>query len=218
MKLILLIFIALTIGLVNAETRFSIPLKTKSWKQLNYKNIPSNKIFSSSQGFKISVDNSASPLIYMLPNPEIFRKLSIKVQINGGLVFRDIPQGNKNADDFLFRIGAVYEGVHKLNFFQKLVSADWIKELFESASHALGLDHVHFFNTYTNPLLANQSRTHPASKFIKESFILKNKAGLVEQIILLDNKKRIVALWISCDGDDTKATYDVLIKKIELLR
>ena len=196
---------------------FNVSLSSPSnWQQLSYSRIPSNEIDFSSAGLRIDIANSASPLIYPL-TPRYFTAAEFVLDISGELNLGQDIQGSPSNDDFLFRLGVVYEGDKQLNFFQKRVAPKWIKTLHKLAPKETGIDTIEFFNVVSDSRLTGQSRTHPLSDLLIEHFVREGNSNVgIQQRVALDPTKRVLALWLSADGDDTQSKYSVLVKKINL--
>lgn len=200
-----------------ANTEFQVPLTTQdNWQILQYSSIPANAVKFDAQGLLIRVDASASPLIYPL-QPRKLNAVIFSIEIDGALNLGDEPQGSKRGDDFLFRLGIVYEGKRSLNFFERSFAADWITTLYDLAPKNTGIDKIDFFNVYSDPHLANKHRQHPLSELVQENFrFAAPKNGKLSGKIRTRSDRRVLALWISSDGDDTDSHYQVRIRKIIL--
>ncbi len=82
----------------------------ESWHLLSYSGIPSNRVNFIESGMQIIVQGSASPIIYPLQKPAVLKEISLDLAINGEINLQGKEQGTRGADDFLFRLGIVYEG------------------------------------------------------------------------------------------------------------
>ncbi len=200
-----------------ANTTIS-PLSTPDhWMLLEYSSLKPNKVVISENRMKIDVNNSASPIIFPFESPQSLKSISLNIKVDGAIDLGDKIQGNKGADDFLFRLGVVYEGDQTLNFFQKAIAAKWVKQLFALAPKGTGVDHISFFNIFSDARLAGKERTHPASELMKEAFKDSLINGTRKQLRWYPNPdKRVLGLWISSDGDDTGSKYSVEISDLQL--
>jgi hypothetical protein len=198
-----------------------IPLQLDDphWQILMFDNIPANQVSQTRDGLKIEINKSASPLIYVFDEPQTVKSVSAMGKMGQ---LPAIPmhqqQGDKGADDYPLRIGLVIEGEKTLNFMQRLISAEWVKTLFDLAPDGTGIDHV-FFLTLSN------GGEMPGSA-VGES----KKSGLFAQTVVkqvnpnesfdlyytLDTSTRVIALWISADGDDTESMFELEINSISL--
>jgi hypothetical protein len=166
---------------------------------------------------RIKVNNSASPLIHSLAVPTAVRELDVSFSLKGNLNLGKKKQGSKGADDFLLRVGLVFEGDKKLGFFQRQFAADWVKQLFNLASDKTGIDGIVFYNVYSDQALASKKRVHPASELLTEVFVAKAVKGKETTMkVKIRKKEKVLALWISCDGDDTQSQYEVVITNLQL--
>ena len=172
----------------------------------------------SKNSLRIDVDGSASPIIYPFETPRSLHSISLDLKVDGSLNLNDQLQGSSGGDDFVFRLGVVYEGDQTLNFFQRAIAAKWVKTLFDLAPDGTGVDHIAFFNVFSDHRLAGEERYHPASELMKEMFVEPVMEG--ETVSLKwapDTDKRVLGLWISSDGDDTDSSYSVEISQLKLL-
>lgn len=207
------------LGLVKANGKsLDVVFQKEKWEVLKYSSLEANKVSFGNGKLKISIKNSASPLIYPLVktfNPKtIFLKGKIKGQLN---LKKEKTQGDKGNDDFRVRVGLVYLGDQTLNFFQRQVAPSWVLRLFKLAPKNAGVDHIAFFNSYQDQKLEGKDREHYASELLKERFILKIKSdGTFEQRIKIQDPKETAAIWLSSDGDDTNSSFDVEFEKITL--
>jgi len=141
-----------------------IPLDSSNrWQALRYKNIPANRIRFSKDGMTISVNNSASPLIYPLDQPLLVTRLRVEAQIEGSLNVGGPRQGEKGYDDYVLRIGLVVPGKKRLNFIQRMTAPEWVRALFKLAPEGTGISKVQFFNVAASPGQIGKSRQHPSS-------------------------------------------------------
>ena len=148
---------------------------------------------------------------------KFFRKeLLFKASLKGKVNYQK-SQGEKGSDDFSLRVGVVYEGDKTLNFFQKAIAANWIVTLFELAPEGTGVSQINFYNTFQDKKLRDTKREHPLSDLLIENFVADiSKSDSVDVKVPLNPSKKILALWISSDGDDTSSKYEVRLSKIIL--
>ena len=206
---------------IHPSFALDIPLQIDSqrWQTLSYQNIDANSVTQTIQGLRISVDASASPLIYVFDQPLLVKQVHVAGEIHDlPSIPIDIEQGANGADDFVFRLGLVLEGDKTLGFAQKLVAAQWVKTLFELAAAASGIDHVLFLNLANPPDISWENREHPKSKgLFREQIVQHVSAGeAFEMNYSLPDDKRVLALWISADGDDTHSQFALNLNKISL--
>ncbi len=195
----------------------------KAWKQVSYKKIPPNVVEFSQDFITVTVNASASPLVYQLPEPYKIKKIRIVAEISG-IDLNQIKDNKKLLEDSPIRVGLVLDGTKKLNFIQSRLAADWVIELFKLAPKNQGLSHIQFYNVGWFKTSKDISRTHPNSDLIKETWTISIEAVTADkQIYKLQSEflipeslhDRIThALWISIDGDDLKIKYKTIIRKI----
>ncbi len=200
-----------------------LPLNApNSWQVLSYKKIPANNVTFSDQGMNVAVNKSASPLIFPFKQAQMVSEVSVKGTVNGKVSFtKGQTQGGQKADDFGLRIGLVVAGKKRLNFAKKLIAPKWVKKLFSLAPKGTGVDHIYFLNaTEQNPMLGKK-RNHPLSELIKEdnrwllSFDNQNKANF-DFNAKINKPKKVLALWISVDGDDTQSIFNTNITELKI--
>ena len=196
-----------------------LQLNDENWQSLHYKNIAPNVITQKEQGFEIKVNNSASPLIYVFDQPLLVKNIKVSGSM-GDLptIPADLTQGDKNADDFPFRIGLVLAGDKTLNFAKRLIAPNWVKTLYALAPKGYGIDHIAFLNLANPEPISWQSRDHPASKgLFKETIVAHIQPN--EDFELkhdLSQPNEVIALWISSDGDDTNSSFSLNLNSITL--
>ncbi len=193
----------------------TIDLNPNQWQQLKYKSIKANVLEFKDDRMRIKVSESASPLIYPFQKPQTFNSLIVKGKVTGKIDLKKPPQGTEGNDDFVFRIGLVTSGEKTLNFFQRAIAPKWIKELHSLAEgKAQGISAIHFYNVISDKRILNQKRVHPLSDLIHENFkALLNEDGSFSLNLKKEDlpNEKILALWISSDGDDTKSSFEVII-------
>ena len=201
-----------------ATENVHLPLSSPDqWLLLKYSSLEPNKVSFFENRLKIEVAGSASPVIYPFQNPRVLESISLNLKVNGSLNLDDQLQGSSGVDDFVFRLGVVYEGDQTLNFFQRAIAAKWVKTLFDLAPDDAGVDHIAFFNVYSDGRLAGKERYHPASRLMKEMFVESVSEGNTVTLEWTpDKSKRVLGLWISSDGDDTNSSYFVEISELRL--
>jgi hypothetical protein len=188
-----------------------------NWKQLEYRNILPNKVSTIRENgdhLKISVFQSASPLIYKFERPKKIKSITLKaVLTNGELNLNGIKQGEKNGDDFILRLGFVAKGNNQLNFFQKLTAPNWVKELYKLSDEKTGIDKIYFYN-FASTDIKWVERIHPLSNLISEKIVGKIIDKKIELQFDLDSSKEYLGIWISSDGDDTKSKYELQLDQL----
>ena len=205
-----------TISSQNIEKH--IPLNSKGdWYILKYDSLPANQVNFSDKGLSIKVDKSASPLIYPLTdNPFLIKKVSISGYIDKLVSIKDPDQqGDKGFDDFNLRFGLVLMGSNRLNWFKRKLAPKWVIELYNLAPKNQGIAHVEFLNAILSPHRLNTVRNQ--FKYLHERNLwLMDKPGDFSYSHTFSKPRHTVALWIAVDGDDTKSSFTLNIKQIQL--
>ena len=190
-----------------------IPLHQEgSWTQLEFNKIPANEVQFSKEQLIVKVKKSASPLIYRLNEVKMISSLKWEVEVRG------VPpnSGEQFPEDFPLRVGLVAQGETTMNRFQRLVAADWVKKLFDLSPKGQGLDKIYFYNLDSSSRWVGQARMHPQSELMKETVVGSMDKGFSKLEFKLPEKLPVAALWISIDGDNTQAQYDLVIKELSL--
>ena len=197
---------------------FALPVQhMNGWQLLEYDRIEPNQVSFSQQGMEIKVMDSASPIIYPLDIPLLVRRIEVSGKLSDLLSLDADQQGLKNHDDFSLKIGLVVAGDKTLNGFQRLFSANWIKTLFDLAPEGTGIDHIYFLNAVQTSTRLGQQRQHPVSDLIYENNVwLLDKPGDFSVAHTLDKPRKVIAIWISIDGDDSHSNYSTLISNLSL--
>lgn len=203
-----------------AGPALELPLGSEAgWQVLQYRNLPPHRVSFSSQGLEITVDGSAMPLIYPLPERARVRAIRVRGKLAGALRVPPQRQGENGFDDFALRVGLVEPGERTLNFVQRQVAAAWVRKLFELAPKGSGISRIHFFNLGTVREQIGRQRQHPLSDLIVETIVaLPGADGRFEFVHALERPLDAIAVWLSADGDDTGSRFTVLVEEIELLR
>lgn len=208
----------LTAAAARTET-YEVPLQSaEGWQVLTFSGIQANQVSFGDGGLMISVNASASPVIYPLPGSVTVNEVSLQAEIDGYLELDGGNQGEKNFDDFVFRLGLVHAGEKRLNFLQRSIAPDWIKRLYALAPESAGISHIEFYNVYSDRQLAGKSRIHPRSDLMLENFIRARPAdsNQISMRFKPESNKPVLAIWLSIDGDDTQSSYQVLLKNLRL--
>ena len=188
------------------------------WTTLTFNNIPPNEVSVDNGALHIAVRSSASPLIYGLEKPTRLAGVTVLASWSGALHIPDgATQGDKNTDDFVLKFGIVEAGEQTLNWFQRRIAANWIKQLFRLAPRGSGVRRINFLSTTQQQTLLGISRNHPLSDLLLETRItLLQAPGAFEMTYRFDKPVETLALWISSDGDDTGSSFDLEILRITL--
>lgn len=199
---------------------FVVPVDfDQSWVVESYRNIPSHQLSHSDQGGLIQVRKSASPLVYPFKNGLMIHGFEVQGELSGQvkLASEDI-QGSAMADDFHFRFGLVKDGEQTLNFATKLLAPHWVKTLYALAPKEAGIEKVEFYNLSYDERIPWKTRAHPLSELLEENIAKTiSKEGPFHLKVQFEKPMKIWGLWLSSDGDDTKASFDIRIDKIQLL-
>lgn len=201
-----------------------LPLENPAqWQLLTYEGITANQVSIKHKIAKIKVKASASPLIYPFQRPLSVNSIQFQVQIKGNVSLHGKQQGNKGADDSVFRLGIVYEGNNRMGIFEQQLAPQWVKTLYALAPQDSGIDFIEFHNVYSDKRMANVKRQHPLSSLLMENYTYSYEqfrdskgSATITGMIKLEAGKKVLALWVSSDGDDTQSHYDVTIQKLTI--
>lgn len=188
-----------------------------NWQLLEYNRLDANQVIFTDQGMTVTVDQSASPIIYPLDDPQTVTRVTVTGNLSNLLNVPASRQGQQGSDDFSLKIGLVVAGDKTLNGLQKLFSAKWIRKLFDLAPEGTGVDKIYFLNAVQYKGLLGQQRQHPLSDLIYENNVwLLDKTGDFTLNYNLANPQKVIAVWLSIDGDDTQSSYTTTIKSLLL--
>lgn len=196
-----------------------IPLSDATqWSTQQYRNIKPNTVDASPQGLTITVAASASPLVYRLEQPTRITGVRVEANWSGNLDFPEgVTQGDEGADDFVLKLGLVEAGDKTLNWLQRRVAADWIRELYELAPEGTGVRRVNFLSTTRQASLLGTGRIHPLNDLLHEERITYlDSTGEFRLDHRFDEPVEILGLWLSADGDDTGSNFELVIHSITL--
>lgn len=199
------------------STAFIVPfILSSSWHIGSYSKISPNRILLTDKKLLIEVKASASPLIYSFSYTKRISGFKISGEFKGLPSFIDLSlQGQKGYDDYPLRIGFIIKGEKKLNYLTRIISPEWLKNLFEIIPDKKGIDRVEFFNVTQNKNELSKTRQHPNSKMINETFFAFVKdSSKFEYGFLFKDAIDVEAIWVSSDGDDTKSSYKVELNQI----
>jgi hypothetical protein len=196
----------------------ALPLQqADDWQLLEYSRLKANEVTFSRDGMKIMVDKSASPIIYPLEDPMRVTSVSLTGDLSKLLNVAADSQGDEGNDDFALKLGLVIAGKKTLNPLQKMFSAKWIKTLFDLAPEGAGIEQIYFLNAVQHRNQLGRQRQHPLSELIYENNVwLLDKPGDFSFNYQLDNPQKVIAIWLSIDGDDTRSGYTTRINSLIL--
>lgn len=199
-----------------ASVTSDLPLASAQWTSLRFKKIKANEVEFGDQHLKVKVRSSASPLIHALPQP-----LRVQaVRIHGSWQDMGSP-GNQPGDfdeDSLLRVGLVVPGKLTLSGPKRWLAADWVKRLFELAPQGSGIDRIDFLMFTSREDWIGRDRVHPSSELIRErKMSLRPQPGDFETLWKLPDPIQVAAIWLSADGDDGGAQFDLRLTKLQLV-
>ena len=190
-----------------------VPLEPQSWKQIPYGSVPVHEL-SAEQGLKISVNQSASALVYKFDQPQRIAEVEIELTQVGEINYQGKKIGDKGADDFPLRLGFVMAGDKRLSWGQSLIAPKWVKELYTLAPNKLGLDRVSYL-VIAQEKPSYTKRFHPFSELLEEEIVGVMEKG-VFKAKLSAPQGEVLGLWVSSDGDDTKSRFTMTINRLIL--
>ncbi|MDH3490730.1 MAG: hypothetical protein OEM20_01855 [Gammaproteobacteria bacterium] len=212
--------IVLSLSLLSAiVVAMDVPVDDlEPWTVLSFRNIQPNEVSVVDGALHIKVRGSASPLIYKFDEPTRIAGVTVVASWNGEL---HIPagaiQGDENADDFVLKFGIVEAGDRRLNWFQRRIAADWIKQLFKLAPKNSGVNRINFLSTTKQQELLGTSRTHPLSELLYETRVLYlDTPGRFVMTHEFSEPVESLGLWVSVDGDNTGSNFDLRLERITL--
>ena len=189
-----------------------------AWTELTFSKIPPNMVSTVDGAMRIKVRASASPLIYKFDEETRITGVTIKASWSGKLAIPEgATEGEEGADDYVLKFGIVEAGDRRLNWFQRSIAADWIKQLFKLAPKDSGVRRINFLSTTQQQELLGTSRTHPLSDLLHETRVLYlDSPGQFTMTHEFAEPVASLGLWISVDGDDTGSNFDLQLERIML--
>lgn len=208
--------LASVVPIARGET-FELPLtQTNGWQFLKYRHILPNTFRCTPAGLVIGVSNSAAPAVFRLTNEMRVIELRVHGNISGSLNVPPDKQGQKGFDDYTLRVGLVEPGTHTLNWREKLTAADWVKKLFAFAPPGTGISKIHFFNLGTETAQIGHSWTYPSNDLMEQTVVaVPNAGGNFSFTNRFTTPLKVIAVWISSDGDVTHSSFVVTLKQVE---
>ncbi len=202
--------------LLFASVALPLPVKESSpqWKIYRYDDLPPNHFEFGPQGLRVGVDKSVSPLVYVFPQRTTVKGFRLEADFRGLPIRADSKRDDY--DDKALRVGVIVPGRLKPTFLERMIMPKWTNDLIQSVS-AEGLEKIYYFSLATANT-KNLSRV-VYSRFHEEKVVdVLAAPGPYDKTIDFGRSFEAAAVWLSIDGDDTKSSYEVLIKRLDLLR
>lgn len=208
----------LAVGSVAQAGTFALPLdRTNGWQFLKYRKIAPNSFRPTPAGLVIGVTNSAAPAVFPLTNRLQVVEVRVIGRISGSLKVSSGKQGQAGFDDYALRVGLVETGPLTLNWRERIVAADWVKRLFALAPHGAGIGGIQFFNVGTDAAQIGRSRKYVGNVPMEQTVeAVPDAKGNFSFTKRFKRPLNTIAVWISCDGDDTHSTFAVTLKSVDL--
>ena len=93
---------------------FVLPVQQMSdWQVLEYNGLRANQVDFAAEGMAVRVDQSASPIIYPLPEPRRVSRVAVEGFLSDLLQVEAEAQGQDGGDDFSLKIGLVVRGENR---------------------------------------------------------------------------------------------------------
>lgn len=197
---------------------FALPVnQTNGWQFLKYRKILPNTFRCTPTGLVIGITNSAAPAVFPLTNELRVVELQVSGRISGSLKIPPRHQGEKGFDDYALRVGLVESGTRTLSWWEKRTAADWLKKLFALAPPDKGIGKVHFFNVGTDASQIGHGREYSNGVPMQQTAVtVPDDTGHFTFTKRFARPLNVIAVWISCDGDDTHSRFAVTIERAEL--
>lgn len=186
------------------------------WHALSFGKRPANEITFANGALKIGVKGTSSPLFYHFDESVWVRSAFVDGTASGLPVLpADKTEGVREADDFALRFGIVLEGSETLNWLERIFAPGWLKQLTDLFP-AKGFGGVEFL-TLAQKTAVGTRREHPTSDKLHEEVAgLKTEPGPFTLEKVFGEPLKAMGLWIQSDGDDTKSSFDLVVKSITL--
>ncbi len=186
----------------------TIAFTPQEWEIIKYRKIKANSTRLQNDHVEIDVNQSAGSIIHTLKTPLYLEEVQMNFDHSGLLNLTKVTQGEDGGDDFLLRVGLIYEGEETLGFFTRKLAADWLINIFDKAPKGSGISQIVFHNVVSDKSLLGKEGKSSASKYMynKNSFLAKRNLNLK---IKPARKKKIIAIWLCTDGDETKSSFKI---------
>ncbi len=122
--------------------------------------------------------------------------------------------------DAYFRLGLVQSGTKKLNWLEQKIAPEWLLQIQKIKGTEHGVEAVQFYSLVEGTEHLKWEKKTSGFGYLHESVVAAWPQDSDSFEFVYSFKKPqgpIMALWLSSDGDDTKSTYEIRIKSIELL-
>lgn len=174
---------------------------------LKYSKLKPNEV-SVGKNIVISVDNSASPLFYKIPEIKPYGS----IEIEGQTEIETRLSSEKN--DAYFQLGIIYEGDYRPSWLTKKLLPEWILKIINlNDQHGLSDIDFHHFKRESGFEKKSDSIRDIRLNFIQAGEI--DESGKFRATIKLQNKK-ILGLWLRADGDDHQGKFKTTVSKLTL--
>ena len=198
--------------LSSATTVEAIALQADTFEHIQFKRIKANRYTFQPQ-LQIDVDHSASILMLPFETVKQINRVSFEWRSDGGPLTKDSQHElRRNGDDAVFKLGLLLKADSES--INPLVPS-WLKQvrkqlrfpseeiiyLVAGAKHAPGERWVSPYNSRVT-MISIESQG--------------DESGWQQSSYQFEQSLDVVALWLMADGDNTHATFTVVIKNIVL--
>ncbi|MAS95174.1 MAG: hypothetical protein CMO55_18410 [Verrucomicrobiales bacterium] len=178
------------------------------WETLQFDGVQENQVRFTGSQITVSVNDSASPIIYPFSNTRTVTEILVSGSVSG-----ELKAGTW--DDSLLRVGVIETGTRKLTPLERISAPDWVKQL--SSRMSGGVERIHCFLLMPEKERIGEIRTNPDMKLFRETITsAPNADGSFTMQIELSHPVESPGLWILSDGDDTSSQFTISINQIEL--
>lgn len=181
------------------------------WEVLRFDNIRENGIAFSDSRLTVTVNDSASPIIYPFSGTKTVNEIFVSGTVTGKLE----SNGSSSWDDALLRVGIIETGSRKLSPVERMSAPKWVKTLSNRMSG--GIRKIHCFLLMPEKERIGEARINPDMELFQETIAAVPSAdGSFTMRITLPHAIESPGLWILSDGDDTGSKFSISIEQIEM--
>jgi hypothetical protein len=178
---------------------------TDQFLDLKYSKIKKNTV-TLKDIVSISVDSTASPLFYKLPEVKAARSIEVIGAVE--IVKKNTP----TEDDTYFQLGVIYEGDYRPGAFVKSFLPEWLLKVL-SINNKYGVGRIDFFEVSANGKVLDKSDSIRDIK-IKFKTITQLSSNNKFKFKINLRKDKVLGLWLRADGDESKSKFKTYLSSM----
>lgn len=195
-----------------------ISLNEGDWTELAFRGVKPNKVSSQGEALKISVNDSASPLVRVYAEAPTVKKVVIEGRIEGRLELAKDQRWRPGWDDAYLRVGVITPGDQRLTVAQRFAAPEWLRQMDALFAESWdGVGDIQCALLVPHADWVGASRVRPDAALFRE-FVAGVPDAEGRFRIEMDFASPLImaGLWLLADGDDTGARFTVWIDRIRV--